>query len=58
MADSGIERNAKSMVLAVQEYALLSGRALSNLFRRPLYAADIITQADSIGVGARFRSFC
>jgi phospholipid/cholesterol/gamma-HCH transport system permease protein len=52
MADSAIERTAKDMIGSLQEYALLSGRALSNLFKRPLYTADIITQADSIGVGS------
>lgn len=36
----------------MQEYALLSGRALGNLFRRPFYGADIITQCDIIGVGS------
>ena len=52
MADSAIERTAKNMISSLQEYALLSGRALSNLFKRPLYVADIMTQADSIGVGS------
>ncbi len=39
-------------VLRVQEYALLSAEAIANLFRRPLYLADIYTQADIIGVGS------
>jgi phospholipid/cholesterol/gamma-HCH transport system permease protein len=52
MASSAIDRTAKDMIGALQEYALLSGRALANLFRRPLYSADIVTQADSIGVGS------
>jgi phospholipid/cholesterol/gamma-HCH transport system permease protein len=52
MADSAIERTAKDIIGSLQDYALLSGRALLNLFRRPLYASDIITQADSIGVGS------
>jgi phospholipid/cholesterol/gamma-HCH transport system permease protein len=47
-----LDRAAKKMVSAVQQYALISGRALGNLFRRPLYTADIITQADIIGVGS------
>jgi phospholipid/cholesterol/gamma-HCH transport system permease protein len=52
MADSTIERTAKDLIGSLQDYALLSGRALANLFRRPLYLADIVTQADSIGVGS------
>jgi len=47
-----IDSAAKRGVLAVQEYAALSGRALSNLFRRPFYRADIFLQADTIGVGS------
>jgi phospholipid/cholesterol/gamma-HCH transport system permease protein len=47
-----LDRAAKKGVSAVQQYALISGRALGNLFRRPLYGADIITQADIIGVGS------
>jgi phospholipid/cholesterol/gamma-HCH transport system permease protein len=47
-----LEGIAKRSVAAVQNYALLSGRAVANLFRRPLYMADLITQADSIGIGS------
>jgi phospholipid/cholesterol/gamma-HCH transport system permease protein len=36
----------------VQEYTLLSARALGNLFRRPFYRSDIFLQADIIGVGS------
>lgn len=43
---------AKDKILAVQEYTQLSLRALGNLFRRPLYFADIIEQADLIGWGS------
>ncbi|PYP91379.1 MAG: transporter [Candidatus Angelobacter sp. Gp1-AA117] len=43
---------AKKNALAVQEYAHLSARSIANLFRRPLYLADIIQQADLIGVGS------
>lgn len=52
MALAAIDQAAKKGVSAVQEYALISGRALGNLFRRPFYGADIITQADIIGVGS------
>src|SRR5215813_10352118 len=43
---------AKEKVLAVQEYATLAGRSLGNLFKRPLYIADIVQQADLIGFGS------
>jgi phospholipid/cholesterol/gamma-HCH transport system permease protein len=43
---------AKQRVLAVQEYTLLSAQSLTNLFRKPLYIADMIQQADLIGVGS------
>ena len=52
MALSTIDAAAKRGALAVQEYAVLSGRALGNLFRRPFYRADIFLQADTIGVGS------
>lgn len=42
----------KRNALAVQEFALLAARSLTNLFRRPLYFADIVYQADLIGVGS------
>src|SRR3954471_21163233 len=42
----------KGNVLAVQEYALLSGRALKNIFKQPRYVADTLQQADLIGVGS------
>src|SRR6201990_3313274 len=47
-----LDRAAKKGVSAVQQYALISGRALGNLFQRPFYGADILTQADIIGVGS------
>jgi phospholipid/cholesterol/gamma-HCH transport system permease protein len=52
MAFTAIDATAKKGVSAVQEYSLLSARALANLFQRPFYGADIITQADMIGVGS------
>jgi phospholipid/cholesterol/gamma-HCH transport system permease protein len=42
----------KQMVLAVQEYSLLSWRSLANLFEPPHYLGDILRQADLIGVGS------
>ena len=43
---------AKQKVLSVQEYTLLAVQSLTNLFRKPLYLADMIQQADQIGVGS------
>ena len=43
---------AKQKALAVQEYTLLSVQAITNLFRKPLYFADMVQQADLIGVGS------
>ena len=42
----------KSPVLAVQDFFLLAGRALGNVFRRPHYGPDIFLQMDLIGVGS------
>lgn len=47
-----IDSAAKRGIASVQDYAQLSGRAVSNLFRKPLYSADIFRQADLIGVGS------
>jgi phospholipid/cholesterol/gamma-HCH transport system permease protein len=42
----------KERVAAVQEYSLLTGRAVANIFTRPRYWDDIFTQMDSIGAGS------
>ena len=42
----------KGLVKAVQDYTLLASRSVANLFRRPLYVADMMQQADLIGVGS------
>jgi phospholipid/cholesterol/gamma-HCH transport system permease protein len=42
----------KEQVLAVQDYTLLAGRSITNVFSRPRYIGDTIQQADSIGVGS------
>jgi phospholipid/cholesterol/gamma-HCH transport system permease protein len=47
-----IESFAKERIAAVQDYSLLAGRAVANLFTRPRYWADIYAQMDSIGVGS------
>ena len=46
------EAYAKSVVASVQEYSLLAGRAVGDLFSKPRYIADTFTQMDSIGVGS------
>src|ERR1700750_3022395 len=43
---------AKQTIASIQEYSILSWRAIVNLFSRPRYWADIYTQMDSIGVGS------
>jgi len=43
---------AKGKVQSVQDYVLLSMRSLGNLFQKPLYLADMASQADVIGVGS------
>src|ERR1700722_17037783 len=47
-----LESFAKRMVTAVQEYSILSWRAVANLASRPRYWPDIYSQMDSIGVGS------
>src|SRR5277367_486105 len=42
----------KEKVQSVQEYTLLAAQSLANLFRKPLYFADMVQQADLIGVGS------
>jgi phospholipid/cholesterol/gamma-HCH transport system permease protein len=46
------EAIAKTIVASVQEYSILCGRAIGNLFTPPRYIDDTITQMDSIGVGS------
>ena len=43
---------AKEKITAVQDYTLLSVQAVANLFRKPVYFADMVQQADLIGVGS------
>jgi phospholipid/cholesterol/gamma-HCH transport system permease protein len=42
----------KEKIGAVQDYSLLAGRSIANLFSRPRYYADTLLQADMIGVGS------
>jgi phospholipid/cholesterol/gamma-HCH transport system permease protein len=43
---------AKGIALSVQEYTLLAAQSIGNIFRKPLYLADMVQQADLIGVGS------
>ena len=43
---------AKQKVQAVQEYTVMAAESLINLVRKPLYFADMVQQADLIGVGS------
>jgi phospholipid/cholesterol/gamma-HCH transport system permease protein len=42
----------KQKIAAVQDYSILCWQAISAIFSRPRYWADIFTQMDSIGVGS------
>jgi len=42
----------KESVQAVQDWAELSGQAIRNVFKKPRYVADMVYQADIIGVGS------
>jgi len=46
------EDYAKQTVAAIQDYAILSWRAIANIFSAPRYWADIYSQMDSIGAGS------
>ena len=49
---SVLEDFAKQGVLALQEFTLLTFRAIRNIFRSPHYFADILFQMDFIGFGS------
>jgi phospholipid/cholesterol/gamma-HCH transport system permease protein len=42
----------KAPVISFQEFVLLSGRTIRNLFRKPYYLDDLSLQMDIIGVGS------
>jgi phospholipid/cholesterol/gamma-HCH transport system permease protein len=46
------EEYIKQRILAIQEYSVLSGAAIADMFTPPHYWADVFTQMDSIGVGS------
>ena len=43
---------AKETVQTVQDYVLFCVQAIGNLFQKPFYFTDMVTQADAIGVGS------
>src|ERR1700759_4073975 len=47
-----LDKVAKKLVSWVEDFAILTGRAIGNIFQRPRYIADLIVQADSIGIGS------
>src|SRR5579871_5244914 len=46
------EAFAKQKIATLQDYAQLTAQSFANLARKPLYFADMVTQADLIGVGS------
>jgi phospholipid/cholesterol/gamma-HCH transport system permease protein len=52
MPPASLDVFAKEKIAAVQDYSLLAGRAVGDLFTPPIYWADIYTQMDSIGYGS------
>ncbi|MDR3727686.1 MAG: ABC transporter permease [Terracidiphilus sp.] len=52
MAFDTIETTAKKLVLTVQDYTLFAYRAVTNIFRPPVYWPDFLIQADIIGFGS------
>ena len=47
-----LERATKRRLNTFQDYALLSGRSIGSILQRPRYLAELIIQADRIGVGS------
>jgi phospholipid/cholesterol/gamma-HCH transport system permease protein len=43
---------AKEKIQALQDYSLLAAQSVTSVFRQPRYPADMIQQADLIGVGS------
>jgi len=42
----------KGPILAIQDFYVLAGAALANVFKKPHYSSDIFIQMDQIGVGS------
>jgi phospholipid/cholesterol/gamma-HCH transport system permease protein len=47
-----LEDLAKGLLASLQDYTLFCGQAMGNLLRKPLCWAEILSQADLIGVGS------
>jgi len=43
---------AKRKIQSLQDYSILAGQSIANLFRTPLYGADMVQQMDLIGFGS------
>src|SRR5581483_5400500 len=43
---------AKRKIASIQEYSILAMQSVANIFRRPLYVADLVQQADLVGFGS------
>jgi phospholipid/cholesterol/gamma-HCH transport system permease protein len=52
MALETIDKTAKQMVLTVQDYSVFAYRALTDIFRPPVYWTDFLIQSDVVGVGS------
>src|SRR5258708_37856943 len=51
-ATDAVLSGVKQRLLHVQEYTLLSGRAIACMFSPPHYMSDVLEQMDIIGVGS------
>jgi phospholipid/cholesterol/gamma-HCH transport system permease protein len=52
MATNTIDRTAKNIVLAVQDYSLFAWRAFINLYTKPRYWPEYLVQSDIVGFGS------
>jgi phospholipid/cholesterol/gamma-HCH transport system permease protein len=52
MAFDRIASTVKKLILTVQDYSLFSWRAVTDLFRPPIYWPEFLIQADVVGVGS------
>jgi phospholipid/cholesterol/gamma-HCH transport system permease protein len=49
---NGVSDRLKRVLIAIQEYTLLSYRSFTHIFTRPRYIQDTFDQMDTIGVGS------
>jgi phospholipid/cholesterol/gamma-HCH transport system permease protein len=52
MAIQTIEKTAKNLVLTVQDYSFFAWRAMTNIYRPPIYWPEFLVQSDIIGFGS------